>query len=185
MDPRPMLFTFKRFVLHAGRIARAFCNLSGTTPQRTDLLLLVRLEALPLKKIALELGVTPPVISRMVAALFKLGWVAKITPEADRRQRLVTITPAGREVLRMVFENDFPMEGEATVQFRSEFQLMYEWELVFEKAGVRTEMLSLEDQRALLQRLTPTVWKTIYFGDPRWDGETEPYRHWRTIQRIA
>src|SRR5262249_9045251 len=126
-----MLFTFKRFVLLAGRNGRAFSKLNGSTPQRNDLLLVVRLGELPQQGIAVGRGVTGPVISRMVDALEELGFVKRTIPKEDRRMRIVSITPKGEASLNVLFDNYVSDCGEGSLQGYAEGALMHEWERVF------------------------------------------------------
>jgi DNA-binding MarR family transcriptional regulator len=44
-----------------------------------------------------KLGVTAPVVTRMVRALEGRGWVVREPPAHDRRQRLVKLTPLGEK----------------------------------------------------------------------------------------
>src|SRR6185369_10206810 len=105
-----MRFTFKRLVLLAGKAARAFAKIAKSTPQRIDLLLAVRFQSLPQKYVASELGVTAPVVSRMVDALEKLGLVKRVVPLGDRRIRLVCLTPKGQSALNCLYDNYFDYE---------------------------------------------------------------------------
>jgi DNA-binding MarR family transcriptional regulator len=47
-----------------------------------------------------KLGVTSPVVTRMLRALEILGWVARRRYEHDRRQRVVELTASGEECIR-------------------------------------------------------------------------------------
>lgn len=51
-------------------------------------------------QIALTLGVDPSVVSRQLAALERLGLVARCADPADRRAELISATPLGRERLQ-------------------------------------------------------------------------------------
>ena len=50
------------------------------------------------------LGVSPPVVSRMLRALEQLGWVTRSRGQADRRQRKVTLTEAGLACIRGAYQ---------------------------------------------------------------------------------
>jgi DNA-binding MarR family transcriptional regulator len=169
-------FTFKRFVLLAGKNGRAFSKLNGSTPQRNDLLMLVRHGPLAQKQISLALGVTRPVVSRMIDALEMLGLVKRTIPPEDRRYRIISLTPKGEKSLMILFDNYACEEGIRSLQSDMEGTLMYEWGLFFKRAGVLTEHLSLEDQSELLEHMQPTVWKCAYYGDPKCDNPHNPNR---------
>ena len=124
----------------------------------------------------MELCVTKSVVSRMVDALEGLGLVKRVIPLYDRRVRLVTITPKGIAVLERMHDNFLADPPYGNVQLFSEGSLMYEWEHVLKKHDVRTEFLSTDDQRELLQRMQPAVWRSVYYGDPRWDNPNTPFR---------
>lgn len=51
-------------------------------------------------QIASTLGVDPSVVSRQLAALERLGLVARCADAADRRAELISATPLGRDQLR-------------------------------------------------------------------------------------
>jgi DNA-binding MarR family transcriptional regulator len=169
-------FTFKRFVLLAGKNGRAFSKLNGSTPQRNDLLMLIRHGELAQKQIALALGVTRPVVSRMIDALEERGLVKRTIPPEDRRYRIISLTPKGEKSLMVLFDNYACEDGIRSLQSDMEGSLMYEWGLVFKQAGVSTQFLSIEDQSELLEHMQPTVWKCAYFGDPKCDNPHNPNR---------
>jgi len=171
-----MYFTFKRFVLLAGKRGRAWTKIVDSTPQRVDLLLAVRECALPQKFVAMELCVTKSVVSRMVDGLEGLGLVKRVIPLCDRRVRLVTITAKGIDVLEKMHDNYLADPPYGNVQLFAEGSLLYEWEPVLKKHRVRTKLLSTDDQRELLQRMQPAVWRSVYYGDPRWDNANTPHR---------
>jgi DNA-binding MarR family transcriptional regulator len=133
----------------------------------------------------MELGVTRPVISRMVDALEKLGLVKRTIPPEDRRYRIVSITPKGEKSLGILFNNYASEDGARSLQSDAEGEFMHEWELVFKQAKVRTEFLSEGDQRELLERVQPTNWKCAYYGDPKWDDERNPNRYDNAYPRVA
>ena len=180
-----MYFTFKRFVLLAGKRGRAWTKIVESTPQRVDLLLAVRDFALPQKLVGMELCVTKSVVSRMVDGLEELGLVKRVIPLWDKRIRLVTITQKGIDVLERMHDNFLADPPYGNVQLFAEGSLMYEWEHVLKKNDVRTELLSTDDQRELLQRMQPAVWRSVYYGDPRWDNPNTPFRVDLVERRLA
>src|SRR4029079_9577534 len=119
-------FTFKRFVLLAGKNGRAFSKLNGSTPPRNDLLMLIRHGPLVQKQIAMELGVTRPVVSRMLDALEKLGLVKRTIPPEERRYQIISLTPKGEESLMILFDNYACEEGIRSLQSDMEGLLMHE-----------------------------------------------------------
>jgi DNA-binding MarR family transcriptional regulator len=52
------------------------------------------------KEVRRALGVSAPVVSRMLRALEKLGWVTRKKAERDRRQREVSLTDKGLACIR-------------------------------------------------------------------------------------
>jgi DNA-binding MarR family transcriptional regulator len=186
MEAPPVFFTFKRFALYAGRWARALCTMVDNTPQRTDLMLAVRGGELAQKVIAFELGVTPAVVSRMVDALVARGFVKRRIPSEDRRLRLVSLTPKGEQSLARLFrECEGAQEAGCQIQFGAEGAFMSEWKRVFEDANVSTKLLAYDDRAGVLARVHSTVARTIYYGDPRWNDRSNPYRYDDTQPRVA
>jgi DNA-binding MarR family transcriptional regulator len=79
-------------------LARA-CDLSIN-----DFQILLRLDRVPtpglrLTELNSAIALTQPSLSRAVARLGQRGWLSRTGTEADRRGILITITPAGRDVL--------------------------------------------------------------------------------------
>jgi DNA-binding MarR family transcriptional regulator len=64
---------------------------------RVKALRLVATGALPLRSLAEALGTDPPYVTVIVDDLVSRGYVTRQPNPADRRSRLVTITPAGRD----------------------------------------------------------------------------------------
>jgi DNA-binding MarR family transcriptional regulator len=82
----------------SGEWGHAFRDLS-----RGDLVILgvvARQDSIRSGQIAVTLGVDPSVVSRQLAALERLGLVARCADPADRRAELVSATPLGREQLQ-------------------------------------------------------------------------------------
>ena len=50
------------------------------------------------------LGVSAPVVSRMLRSLEELGWVRREPPRGDRRQRLLELTDEGLACIRAAFK---------------------------------------------------------------------------------
>jgi DNA-binding MarR family transcriptional regulator len=84
--------------------------------QMKALFLLSEHGRLPVKDIAGKLAMSLPAMSRSVDGLVQRGYVARSECASDRRSRLVTLLPAGREVLERVMA----ARGAALVEFASE-----------------------------------------------------------------
>ncbi len=54
------------------------------------------------RDLANDLGLAAPTVSELVAQLTDRGWVNQAPSEADRRQRRLTVTEAGREVTEAI-----------------------------------------------------------------------------------
>ena len=175
-----MRFTFKRFVLLAGVSARALASVAELTPQRVDLLLAIRLGPLVQKEIASELGVTQPVVSRMIYALEKLGLIERHNMPRDRRFKVVSITEKGHKALGRLYDGFLPDEDKCTVQSCAEDDLLHDYWLDLTRAEVRAEPLSQEDQRPLLTKLQPQIRRTIYPPDARYHLPSAE-NHWRSL----
>jgi DNA-binding MarR family transcriptional regulator len=82
------------FGLTAARFDMMFSLLRRQGPQLPG-------HATPQSQLRRDLGVTPPVVSRMLRSLEKLGLVTRRGPEgADRRQRYVRLTKTGLRRIR-------------------------------------------------------------------------------------
>ncbi len=98
-----MRFNLRRLGLLAGKAARGFARRAGLTPQRIDLMLLVRRGPASQREIADQLCVSPSVVSRILDALEQLGLVARTRDLHDPRVRIPELTDAGRERLALCF----------------------------------------------------------------------------------
>jgi DNA-binding MarR family transcriptional regulator len=74
----------------------------GLTAARFDLLYTLLEYRVPIAqwRIVRQLGVTPPVVSRMVKSLRMLGYVRQQRNKGDGRGRLVALTDLGRSKIR-------------------------------------------------------------------------------------
>ena len=75
----------------------------GLTAARFDMLYAIRRDGCLQSSLRRILGVTAPVVSRMLHALEELRLVTRVRSEGDRRQRRVGLTVAGRHCLRRAF----------------------------------------------------------------------------------
>jgi len=71
----------------------------GLRPSYAPLLERVREGALPIGRIAADLGVSPQATSRTARSLEELGYVARTTSATDGRSKLVTLTQRGHALL--------------------------------------------------------------------------------------
>jgi DNA-binding MarR family transcriptional regulator len=84
--------------------------------QMKALFILSEHEQLSVKDISGHLAMSLPAMSRSIDGLVQRGYVARKECASDRRSRLVTLLPAGREVLGRVMA----ARGAALVEFASE-----------------------------------------------------------------
>ena len=84
--------------------------------QMKALFLLSEHGELSVKDIAGKLSMSLPAMSRSVDGLVQRGYVARSECASDRRSRLVTLLPAGRDVLGRVMA----ARGAALVEFAAE-----------------------------------------------------------------
>lgn len=84
--------------------------------QMKALFILSEHERLAVKDIADRLAMSLPAMSRSIDGLVQRGYVARKECASDRRSRLVTLLPAGRDVLGRVMA----ARGAALVEFASE-----------------------------------------------------------------
>jgi DNA-binding MarR family transcriptional regulator len=84
--------------------------------QMKALFILSEHEQLSVKDIAGRLAMSLPAMSRSIDGLVQRGYVARKECASDRRSRLVTLLPAGRDVLGRVMA----ARGAALVEFASE-----------------------------------------------------------------
>ena len=100
-----MKLNLRRLGLLSGRAARVFAARAKLTPQRVDLMLLLRSYRLNHTELAERLCVSRPVVSRMLHALVTLGLVCSHTDERDSRARIPRLTQSGFERLARCFPN--------------------------------------------------------------------------------
>jgi DNA-binding MarR family transcriptional regulator len=95
---------------------RVLGELGMAFTQMKALFILSEHEQLSVKDIAGHLAMSLPAMSRSVDGLVQRGYVARKECASDRRSRLVTLLPAGRDVLGRVMA----ARGAALVEFASE-----------------------------------------------------------------
>ena len=131
-----MRLNLKRLGLLAGRPARVFAERAGLTPQRIDLMLLLRGWELPQWEIAQRLCVSRPVVSRMVDALVELELVIRTRTE-DGRVRIPRLTAKGRARLALCFPNP-TFHG---AQDEGEIRWLRVWRHAIAGLGVRVDSI--------------------------------------------
>ena len=114
-----------------------FAKRAGLTPQRVDMLLMLRRTSMRQKDLADILCVTRPVVSRMVAALEDLGYVTRTQGTRDRRERFTAITDEGRTQLALCF----PKPTTIGAQDHGEIQWLRWWREHIAKLGIRVDSI--------------------------------------------
>ncbi len=163
-----MLVTFKKLVLMAGYAARAFAKQFGLTPARIDLMLALQFGPTLQCHLARDLAVTPPVVSRMLAALEELGLVFRRKLEQDRRHRIVALTSWGKSTLETLFDGFFVDDGSITLQADSENMLVCDFKDTLTKGGLPVKPLHNVHNRSILWRMLHAVRKRKYFEVGDW-----------------
>jgi DNA-binding MarR family transcriptional regulator len=97
-----VLFSLKRSYWGSLKPTRKRLKEMGLTAARFDLLYVLLEERLPFPQhgIVRQLGVTPPVVSRMLKSLRELGLVQRRRDLKDRREWLISLTSRGRFLIR-------------------------------------------------------------------------------------
>lgn len=103
-----MFLSFKKLGLMSAHAARAWAKQVWLTPQRAEVLVQLHRDPLIQRDLALVLGVTRSVVSRLVTALEKLGLVRRKGVKGDRRLRLVTLSDHGISLVNALIEEDLP-----------------------------------------------------------------------------
>ena len=93
----PLLFSFKRVFLRGTRFAAAFAKEFSLTPARYDMLIAIADsgDGIAQKDLRHVIGVSAPVICRMLYQLEALGLVWRHPHPSNRRWRWVRLTPRG------------------------------------------------------------------------------------------
>jgi DNA-binding MarR family transcriptional regulator len=99
------LFGLKRAYWGSLGVTRKRLKELGLTAARFDLLYVLRQKRGPLRQRVLTrtLGVTHPVVSRMLKSLQTLGLTTRARRDADRREWIISLTPAGRALIHKAF----------------------------------------------------------------------------------
>jgi DNA-binding MarR family transcriptional regulator len=91
------------------RFQRDWAGEYGLTPARLDMLIAIawHRRGMSQRDLILTLDVVPPVVTRMLKALAKLGLVRRGVHPTDRRMRWVRVTKLCRQVLRAIYADLF------------------------------------------------------------------------------
>lgn len=117
-----MLRAVRRVLRAADRDARALAVATGLTPSQLSVLQEVaRHAALAPTGIAAAVGFSQASVTAIVDRLVERGLVTRRRGDSDRRQILVTLTPAGRTLV------DKAPEG-LQARFRLAYEALPEWE---------------------------------------------------------
>lgn len=92
-------FELRKLARTVSRLYDQHLAQAGLKTTQYSLLMHVRHEALPVTRLAGLLGMERTTLTRNLKPLLEAGWVT-LQPGADPRQRIVTITGAGRETAR-------------------------------------------------------------------------------------
>jgi len=160
---RPLIFSFKRFVLIAGRLARKLAEVAGLTPARLDLLLRLRARPAWQSELVLDMCVHPSVTSRMLKALEALNLVRRFKDDRDRRQRIVWLTAHALIALSDLWEADFPDMPELEIQSSAEREMALHWSPRAEREGFALAPFDADnDREAFLRDMHSTVLRTDF-----------------------
>jgi len=172
---RPLIFTFKRFVLMAGRCARKLAAFAGLTPARLDVLLRLRAGPRWQSELVLDMCVHPSVISKMLTALERLDLVRRFKDQVDRRQRVVWLTDRAVASFSDLWEAEFPDSPELDIQGTAEQSLATHWNERAERDDPAFAIKTFDpwgDREGFLRRMLSTVARTDYeFWAP---GDRDP-----------
>ena len=102
--------TGRRIALLSGRAARQFARLGHLTPARSEILRLAYAGPVAQALVVEELGVTAPVVSRMLAALEDAGLIERYRAQEDRRRGVLVLTKLGREAIGLIYDHALYLE---------------------------------------------------------------------------
>jgi DNA-binding MarR family transcriptional regulator len=89
-----------------GVAARSFADLPDVTiPQYRALVLLTRQSTTTASQLADGLGIHASTATRLCDRLDRKGWIRRQTGSQDRRETVVSLTPAGRRLVERVMAN--------------------------------------------------------------------------------
>lgn len=130
-----MRLNLKRLGLLAGKGARMFAARADLTPQRVDLMLLLRQATRRQSDVANTLCVTRSVVTKMVNALEALGLVVRAIGTKDKRERYASLTQRGRERLARCF----PTPTRHGAQDQGEIQWLRWYRSYLATLGIRVD----------------------------------------------
>ena len=125
----------KKFDITAGRVDMLHAISKASSPQLKEQ-----------RRLVTKLGCVRSVVSRMLKAMEKLGWIQREKPEYDRRMWLVSLTKKGRRMLDRVMRSYVNSGVVAVWVYKA---LAREW---WRKKGYRKDRAILcEDKLSLLR----------------------------------
>ena len=166
-----MRLNLKRLALLSGRPARKFAEQAGLTPQRIDLMLLLREGHMNQKQLALRLCVCPAVVSKMLSALVELELVERITPSYDRRHREPILTALGLARLALCF----PGSASHGAQDHGEITWLGYWSGFLAELGIVVDSILLS--RAPSQFASFAAWASCYGTRHQWRHAPSSFAH--------
>lgn len=161
-----MRLNLKRLGLLAGKCARVFAERADLTPQRIDLMLLLRGFRLSQKEIAWRLCVSHPVVSRMLSALEELELVRRVTDPEDRRRRIPLLTARGYARLALCFPEPTTRGAQAT----GEATWLASWRPLLAELGLRVDNV--------LRARTPWFFEALAAWNSRYGRDLELRNEW-------
>lgn len=173
-------FTMKRYALLAARGGRILAqsigeyrNVEGVTLVRLDVLMAVQFGPVLQRDLSIAFCVCPSVMSRIVSALEKHGYVVRTKMPGDRRQRIVEITPRGRWVVDPLYDGVLAEVEGISLQYAVEDQLQMDWGHVFDEHHVAQAPIDLTHNAAdLVFAIGPTLRRL--HPDDYFDGPYPP-----------
>lgn len=154
-----VVLTWKKLALLGACVARRLCEDSGLTPARADLLFALRGGAVLQRDLVLELGVTAPVVSRMLASLEKLGFVVRTRAPYAKHMRVCHLTREGSIAIGILIDAIHEGLPEYPPQWRGEDAVLRQYAKQFWRARVKAPPPSKRDQGALVVALQLAVRK--------------------------
>ncbi|MGE5156113.1 MAG: MarR family winged helix-turn-helix transcriptional regulator [Betaproteobacteria bacterium] len=98
-DPTGLAGDLRTAIMHTSRRLRTEASGDLLTPGQYSVLGALRTASSTLRALADRERVQPPSMTRTVASLLERGLVERIEDPHDRRHVIVSLTPAGRQVL--------------------------------------------------------------------------------------
>lgn len=172
LNGKLVALTWKKLVLLGAKFARLACTFVDVTPGRIDLMHELRLGPVAQSELVLDMGVSPPVVSRMLKALEVLGLVTRTRDPDDARRKIVELTPKGRDLLQRVMEDTYRGKAEAPLQWMGETLLLKGYTKPMAMFDHHASPPSPDDRRNLIWCLQLAVRYNAFPAGfhPLWEG---------------